>query len=171
MMKKLFLGISLNDRQHQQIVQLQGQLGSDLRLVPAANLHMTLAFFGLVSKKTQRRLEKRITALHKPPFSITLDQLSYWKKPRILCLSGASKDKGLLQMVNECQLLATDLHLHHSEHNFTAHITLARKAQQRPVLKAPIKPLLIKPDAIHLFESKSAPQGVEYQILRSWPVH
>lgn len=170
MTKKLFLGISLNDRQRQQIVQLQEQLGDDLRLVPAANLHITLAFFGLVSNKTQRKLEKRIAALHKPPFSVTLNELSHWKKPRILCLSGATKDKGLLQMVKECQLLAADLHLYHSEHLFTAHITLARKAQHRPVLQIPLKPLLIKPDAVHLFESKSCPQGVEYPILGSWPV-
>ncbi len=171
MTKKLFLGISLNDRQRQEIVRLQSYLGDDLRLVPAANLHITLAFFGQVSNKIQRKLEKRIAALHKPPFSVTLDQLSHWQKPRILCLSGASKDKGLLQIVQECQLLAADLHLHHSEHVFTAHITLARKAQHRPVLQIPLKPLLIQPDAIHLFESKSGPQGVEYPILASWPVH
>ncbi len=171
MMKKLFLGISLHDRQRQEIVQLQAKLGDELRLVPAANLHMTLAFFGMVSGKTQRQLEKRIAALHKPSFSITLNQVVYWQKARVLCLSGASQDKGLVEIVQACQLLAADLHLHRSEHTFTAHITLARKAQHSPDLALPLQPLLIKPEEIHLFESKSSPQGVEYQILRSWPVH
>ena len=174
MIKKLFLGISLDEQQRQKIRQLQNSFDSDVRLVPINNLHMTLAFFGLVSSKTQRKLEKRISALHKPPFSVTLNQLAHWKKPKILCLTGETKDKALLQIAKECQLLAADLNLPHSEHVFRAHITVARKAHQIPQSPAPrqrFKPLLIKPNEIHLFESKSSGSSVEYQIIRSWPLH
>ena len=174
MTKKLFLGICLDKQQRQEIRQLQDNFSSDVRLVPITNLHITLAFFGLVSSKTQRKLEKRISALHKPAFSVTLDQLAHWKKPRILCLTGQTKDKALLQIAKECQLLAADLDLPHSEHIFSAHITVARKAlqlPQSPALQELFKPLLIKPKEIHLFESKSCDNGVEYRILRSWPLH
>ncbi len=174
MTKKLFLGISLDKQQMLQIGQLQAHFGADVRLVPATNLHMTIAFFGLVSCKTRRKLEKRITALHKPQFSITLDTLSLWRKPRVLCITGQAQDKALLQIANECQLLASTLNLHPSEHIFSAHITLARKAKKMPQCPASqllFSPLIITPSAIHLFESKSCDNGVEYQILRSWNLH
>lgn len=171
MTKKLFLGISLDEQQRQKIRQLQDNFDYDVRLVPIANLHITLAFFGLVSGSTQRKLDKRISALHKPLFRVTLDQLAHWKKPRILCLTGETKDKGLLQLAKECQLVAADLDLPHSEHVFRAHITVARKAHQLPQSPALFKPLLITPGEIHLFESKSSGNGVEYRILRSWPLH
>ena len=174
MTKKLFLGITLDKQQLLQLQQLQGHLGSDVRRVPTTNLHITLAFFGLVSNKTQRKLEKQLSALRKPAFSVTLNKLSHWKKPKILCVTGQTKDNALLQIAKECQLLAAALNLPSSEHIFSAHITLARKAHKLPQCPAEqlyFEPLVINPDAIHLFESKSCEKGVEYQILRSWPLH
>ena len=174
MAKKLFLGIHLNTYQRQEISQLQSHFSADVMLIPITHLHMTLAFFGLVSNKTQRKLEKRISALRKPVFSITLNQLTHWKKAKILCISGEAKDNNLLQLVKECQLLAAALNLPRSKHVFKAHITVARKAQQLPELPTSqqlFKALLIKPKQIHLFESKSCNNGVEYRILRSWPLH
>jgi 2'-5' RNA ligase len=173
MTKKLFLGIALDKFQRQQIVQLQEYFPPEVRRVPAANLHMTLAFFGQVSHKIQRRLEKGISALHKPKFSVTLNTLAYWKKPKILCVTGESTDKGLLQLAKDCQLLSAALDLPSSEHVFTAHITVARKAHQQPPSADELRqqPVVLKPEAIHLFESKSSDTGVEYRVLRSWPLH
>lgn len=173
MTKKLFLGIALDKLQRQQIVQLQEHFPLEVRRVPAANLHMTLVFFGQVSNKTQRKLEKGISALHKPKFSVTLNKLAHWKKPKILCITGESKDKGLQQLAKDCQLLAAALDLPSSEHVFTAHITVARKARQLPPPADGLRlePVVLKPEEIHLFESKSVETGVEYRILRSWPLH
>jgi len=171
MAKKLFLGISLDKQQIRQVCQLQRNFDTDVKAVSAAKLHMTLAFFGIVSCKAQRKLEKRISAISKAKFSVTLDRLAHWKKPRILCLTGQATDKALLQIVSDCQLLATSLDLQTSEHIFSPHITLARKAHHLPRCPAAqliFTPLLISPDAVHLFESKSIASGVEYRILRSW---
>lgn len=171
MAKKLFLGISLDKQQILQVCQLQRNFDPDVKTVPAENLHMTLAFFGIVSGKAQRKLEKRISAISKAKFSVTLDRLAHWKKPRILCLTGLNTDKALLQIVNNCQLLARSFDLQTSEHAFSAHLTLARKAHHLPHVPAAqliIKPLLLKPDEVHLFESKSIAGGVEYRVLRSW---
>jgi 2'-5' RNA ligase len=174
MTKKLFLGISLDEQQRQEIRQLQDNFDVDVRLVPITNLHMTLAFFGPVSNKIQRKLEKGISALHKPKFCVTLNQLAHWKKPKILCLTGESKDKALQQLAKDCQLLTAALDLPSSEHVFTAHITVARKAHQIPKTSADrlhFEPVILRPEAIHLFESRSGEKGVEYRILRSWPLH
>jgi len=173
MAKKLFLGISLDKMQRQHIEQLQSRLRTDMRVIPLPNLHITVAFFGIVPHKMQRKLEKRISALHKTKFTITMDKITYWKKTKILCLTGQKQDKSLLQLAKECRLLADALNLHSSEHIFTAHLTLARKARQLPKTldKLSFKPVVIQPDAVHLFESKSSNKGVIYQRLRSWQLH
>lgn len=171
MAKKLFLGIHLDKQQCREISQLQSSFSTDLKLIPITHLHMTLAFFGLVSNKTQRKIEKRISALQQPVFSIRLNQLTHWKKAKILCITGEAKDKNLLQLVKECQLFAATLNLPYSEHVFKAHITVARNAQQLPASQQHFKPLLIKPKQLHLFASKSGKNGVEYRILRSWPLY
>lgn len=174
MAKRLFLGIALDKQQRRQIGQLQSRFDADVKCVSAKNLHMTLAFFGLVSSAVQRKLEKRLSAMHKPKFSITLTSLVYWEKPKILCITGEAKDRALLQIVNDTHLLASILALPLSAQRYQAHITLARKAHGMPHCPAPhlhVKELEIHPPAIHLFESKNAGNGVDYQILASWDLH
>jgi 2'-5' RNA ligase len=166
--KKLFLGVSLSELQRREIAQLQNRLGDEIKPVPLANLHMTLCFFGLVSHRKQRKLEKQLTSLHKPAFSITLNRLAHWQKPKILCICGETKDKALLEVVKECQLLANKLHLYQSNPVFRAHITVARKARQLPERKVYFKPLTLRPKEIHLFESQSTQTGVKYEIQHSW---
>ncbi|MCW8995506.1 MAG: RNA 2',3'-cyclic phosphodiesterase [Psychromonas sp.] len=170
MTKKLFLGISLDKQQCREVAQLQEHFGTDVKLVAINNLHMTLAFFGQVSSKSQRQLEKRISGMHKPAFTITLDKLVHWQKPKILCITGKTCDSALLQITKACQLLAATLNLHKSAYLFTAHITVARKAHNLGQTPVNFKPLTLKPQAIHLFESKNTDNGVEYLILRSWPL-
>lgn len=168
MSKKLFLGIALDKRQSQIICQLQDHIDTALKRVPAANLHMTLAFFGQVSNEQQQQLEMQLSALCRHRFSVTLDTLTYWQKPRSLCITGEADDKALLQIVAESQSIAASLRLHQSDHSFTPHITVARKAQRLPPLQLNFDPLILTPGTVHLFESVSGAQGVSYPILRSW---
>lgn len=168
MNKKLFLGIALNKQQSQIISQLQDHFGQALWRVPAANLHMTIAFFGPVSVEKQQTLQVQLAAIGKRRFSVTLDTLTYWQKPRSLCITGEADDKALLQIVAESQSVAAALGLHQSDHSFTPHITIARKAQRVPPLQLNFDPLILTPSTVHLFESVSGAQGVTYPILRSW---
>jgi len=165
MTKRLFLGISLDKQQTEQIQQLQSKLPADSRLVCTTNLHMTLAFLGSVSAQRQRQIEKQISAMVKPKFSVTLDTLAYWKKPKVLCLKGKANNQALWQLAEECSLLIPLTH-NKNEHEYLPHITLARKAKH--AVKLIIKPFAIQAEVMHLFESKSSNEGVKYNILRSW---
>jgi RNA 2',3'-cyclic 3'-phosphodiesterase len=167
MTKRLFLGIALGKQQRQQLSDLQGYFNSELRLVPAPNLHMTLIFLGLVPEHIQQQLEEQITLMNKPKFNLTLDKLAHWKKPKILCITGKVEDPALSKLAKNCYTLAEKFNLQTTKHPFTPHITLARKAKHLPTF-VDIKPLLLTPPAIHLFHSQSTINGVKYQILRSW---
>lgn len=171
MAKRLFLGIALDKQQTQQICQLQAQLDKSLRLVPAQNLHMTLAFFGLVSDEIQAQLEEQVSMMHKPKFRQTLDTLTHWEKPMVLCLKGENINPVLAQLAKESYSLTYLFNLQKNVHLFAPHITLARKVksmQQNIAASVVIKPLLLSPTAMHLYHSQSTDSGVNYQILRGW---
>ncbi|ABM03543.1 2'-5' RNA ligase [Psychromonas ingrahamii 37] len=171
MTKRLFLGIALDKQQTQQLSKLQANFDSAVRLVPAANLHMTLLFLGLIDDKTQQQLEEQISLMDKPKFNLSLDKLDHWAKPKILCLTGQIDDPALLKLAKNCSALSTQFKLYKDENPFTPHITLARKAKYLPEnmsTSVDIQPLLLTPKTLHLFHSQSTIEGVKYQILRSW---
>ena len=171
MTKRLFLGIALDTQQTQQIDQLQTQLGKSLRRVPVQNLHMTLAFLGPVSDQIQVQLEAKISIMHKPKFQQTLNTLTHWEKPHVLCLTGQKVDPCLAQLAKECYSLTCLFSLQKNAHLFAPHITLARKVsnmQQSSITSVAIKTLFLSPTIMHLYHSQSTDTGVQYHILRSW---
>lgn len=165
--KRVFLGFSLTTEQTKQIEAIQLQLPASVRLVPSQNLHMTLAFLGYASNETIGALINQIEAMDKPRFTVYLDCIEHWQKPKILCLKGTASDPNLLLMANDGQAIAQQLELHQSEHQYNPHITLSRKAKAA-VSNVHYKPLAIQPSALHLFESFAGEHGVEYPILHSW---
>lgn len=171
MTKRLFLGIALDKQQSHQLTELQAKFDTSVRLVPATNLHMTLVFLGLIDANIEQQLEEQISLMDKPKFTLTLDKLVHWKKPKILCLTGESDDPTLLTLAKNCSALLSQFKLYEDKNPFTPHITLARKAKNLPIntpTSVAIKPLLLTPTTIHLFHSQSTVEGVKYQILRSW---
>ncbi len=171
MTKRLFLGIALDKQQTEQIHQLQMQLNKSLRLTPLQNLHMTLAFLGLVSEEIQRQLEEQVSLMFKPKFQQTLTTLTYWQKPQVLCLTGEVPEPALTQLAKACHALTSLFNLQKNAHLFTPHITLARKVKssdQHLSTSVAIKPLRLSPTKMHLYHSESTEDGVNYHILRSW---
>ena len=102
MTKRLFLGIALDKQQAEQIYQLQMQLDKSLKLTPRHNLHMTLAFLGLVSDEIQQQLEEQVSLMFKPKFQQALNTLTYWQKPQVLCLTGEDPAPALSQLAKAC---------------------------------------------------------------------
>ncbi|WOT05653.1 RNA 2',3'-cyclic phosphodiesterase [Shewanella youngdeokensis] len=168
--KRVFLGFSLTPQQTAQVQAIQQQLPKSVRLVPARNLHVTLAFLGQVNSSTLDALILAVDALEKPGFAVSLDLVEHWQQPKILCLKGQASDPSLISLANAGQLLAKQLRLHQSEHEFTPHITLSRKAKMA-VHNLSYVPLIMQPTALHLFESFSGNNGVEYPILHSWQLN
>jgi RNA 2',3'-cyclic 3'-phosphodiesterase len=184
---RLFLGFAPDAGQRRQLQQLQKRLLQALLLdnkgremapprpVEAANMHLTLAFLGGVDAAALSRLKEEIAAMAKPAFEVTLDRVQLWRGPRIFCLLGTVTDEALLSLARDAQSLAGRLGLHASEHEFSPHITLVRKARLDlpPVDGAPqsmASRLTLRPRELHLYESVSTAEGVQYRILASWPL-
>ena len=201
MTQRLFLGFALTEPQTVYITTLQSLLRPALERDPSqidtsrpqtttsqvtpvsgSNLHLTLCFLGQVSSSVHPALLKAIDAMAKPRFTVTLDQLSHWPNAKVLCLSGHA-DGDLTSFATHAQLIASAQGLHRSEHVFTPHISLYRKAknvdQARLItlfndakhachiaLGTPC--LTLTPELLHLYESHSTATGVEYRVLQTW---
>ncbi|MPY23672.1 2'-5' RNA ligase [Shewanella psychropiezotolerans] len=201
-MQRLFLGISPTKQQVNQLSDIQSQLSAAGhkgygRPVNRNNFHMTLAFLGQTDNDSLARLIKAIDVMACTggwtKFSITLDKLTLWRKPQVLCLSAPSLTQVSLNpelycAVERCQQIIdaiqskspptsstengakqlTKPHLH-----FTPHITLLRKAKLLPkqtLMQMGLASITLTPSQMHLYQSVSGERGVEYHILHSWPL-
>lgn len=137
------------------------------RHVRRDNLHITLVFLGSVDLKTRECVENVASALDCESFTLSLDELGYWPKPRILWV-GASRLpeqlRRLVETLNE-QLIACGPNP--EKRPYRAHMTLARKVKKHPRADA-IAPIDWHVDHFVLVESHTRPNGVSYQVLRSW---
>ncbi|GIU17658.1 RNA 2',3'-cyclic phosphodiesterase [Shewanella colwelliana] len=170
MLKRLFLGFSPNEVQTTQLLGEQNAIESDGNRVPAANLHLTLAFLGQVNEYQQacliEQLNHHSTAAKFKRFNVILNEFVHWQKASAICLIGKALDPNLIDLQRRSVTLATDIGLHCSEHDFIPHITLYRKAKR--LTAAPPDPLYFAPDTLHLYQSVSTHNGVRYPIVSSW---
>ncbi len=172
---RLFIAIELP----LELKKALGKLHRDLpgaRWVPAAQIHLTLAFLGEVEEARVEQLRAELALIHLPPFSLTLTGLGCFpnrQKPRVLWV-GLKPQPQLLALVTAVQrtLRACDLPL--DERPFSAHITLARlkhpAGREREEFFA--QPLSAFPAfPVHdfiLFESRLTPHGAEHNPLSNF---
>lgn len=170
MTKRLFLGISPDSSQVEQLTKLQQAMPFG-RPVKTANLHMTLFFVGTIDEMTAQRLVSASDNLRWPKFEVTLDDLRFWRRPKVICLAGKVKDIKLSHIINNIYQIVADLGLEIPKFGFTPHITLLRKAKSLPnrlSQASAANSITLRPSCINLYQSISVDNGVEYHIIKSW---
>ncbi|GGI76704.1 RNA 2',3'-cyclic phosphodiesterase [Shewanella hanedai] len=190
-MKRLFLGIAPTQAQLTRLSTLQTELNIDGKKVSPTNFHMTLAFLGLLDMHSQYKLQHMLDIRHSssahrwPAFSVTLDTLTLFRKPQVLCLSGKIEDPHLQLIIDDCRALMLQIGMDIAAREssevpknlipqeppiaFIPHVSLFRKAKYLPEQSPPLS-LTLTPEKVHLYVSTSTPDGVKYQILQSWPL-
>ena len=166
-MKRLFFALWPSDETRKQITRISQSIKtSGLKKVKQDNLHVTLVFLGNVDAETEILIRQRVNDVSVQPFVLDFDQLDYWRKPRILCLSTQQVHSQLLILVDTLKRKVEQCGLKTDERPYKPHITLARKAHKIIDIDA----LSIKwpVQAFCLVESCSTPDGVHYQVLQHW---
>lgn len=162
MTKRLFIGLSINNKDICRIEQWRIANGIEtLHNIPRENYHITLAFLGHVSNEAYRLLSERIKNLTMPRVELTLDQLEYWSKPKILCLTASHVPTELQQLVAKLWEILEPLGYRNQYAAYSPHITLCRKA---PHLTQPNiqDSFTLSFEHFSLFESRSTAIGVRY---------
>lgn len=135
---------------------------------PPGNLHITLSFLGRVDDVSQECVELGAGEIAVPTFELTLDRFGYWPKPRVMWLGCTETPEPLLQLAGALNQVMIQCGLKPEERPYHPHLTLLRKAQRSPTVTAPVVQWTV--DSFVLCESVSTPTGVEYRVLRRWPL-
>ena len=140
------------------------------RVIPARNLHITLAFLGSTpeSRVADALLCQRETRVR--PFELVLGELRWWERQELLCLEPSeSADNGAAPLSE----LAGQLHKALRARGFTieprpfrAHMTLARDVRRAHEFK-PVKQLRWLVDGVALVQSQTLAKGPEYSVVAS----
>jgi len=168
-MKRLFFALwpDAGSRTYIHYINQRVTLPGIRKLIPE-NLHITLVFLGNVDDQVAVAVQRRAAEIIAPPVSLQFDELDFWPKPKVLCLTCCKQPKAIYQLVNALTQIVSDYPVKLDPRPYRAHITLARKAKQRPDLK--FDPVFIEADSFALVESESTEQGVKYQVLERWPL-
>jgi 2'-5' RNA ligase len=128
---------------------------------------VTLVFLGNVEAASELLIKHSVAGISAKPFILTFDRLSYWSRPKVLCLSCS-------QLVDEVELLVAALNgevascgLKTDTRPYQPHITLARHTRYLPDIK--FEPIVWRAESFCLVESCSEPGGVSYKVRQQWP--
>lgn len=167
-MKRLFFALWPDDKTRAEIDALNQSIAEPGRKLVPENLHITLVFLGNVDDDIAEAVQRDAANITGSPISLQFDELDFWRRPRVLCLSCQRQPKNLYALVNALTAMIENYPVRLDKRHFRAHITLARKAQQRPSIS--FRPIHVDADHFALVESVSTERGVKYHVLNKWPL-
>jgi RNA 2',3'-cyclic 3'-phosphodiesterase len=144
-------------------------LSKDARLVAPANYHMTVAFVGEVSREAAVAVRMIGAAVRCPSFEVCFDAYEYWQKPAIVVAVAGVQPSVLLELHRSLRAEMDRLGRPADPLAFRAHVTLARKVTQVPVLKSMSGFSWVSSD-LQLVHSARSAEGSTYTVVDSWPL-
>lgn len=150
------------------VAQVEGQP------VPAANLHVTLAFLGSVPGRTFDYLVEVGGQGDYPAIELDFDRLEYWPKPRVLVAMPSQVPPAGTAMVERLWQRIEPLGFARETRPWRPHLTLARKIRRPPPVGLALEAGRLPPtgDAarwgLALVESATHPHGARYRPLTEW---
>lgn len=167
-MKRLFFALWPDDKTRAKIDALNQSIAQPGRKLVPENLHITLVFLGNVDDAIAEAIQRDAAMIKGSPISLQFDELDYWRRPRVLCLTCHRQPKNLYSLVNALTGMVEAYPVRLDKRHYRAHITLARKARQRPLKQ--FEPIRVVAEHFALVQSISTQQGVRYEVLETWPL-
>ncbi len=131
--------------------------------------HLTLEFLGGVRADRVPAVEQAAAAVEGRRFGICFDQVEYWRRSQVLCLSASTVPEPLSGLVAALRSALSARGFDPERREFRPHLTLARKVSRAP-RKRPIEPLDWPASEFVLTESETGPAGSRYTVRRRWPL-
>jgi 2'-5' RNA ligase len=142
------------------------RLAGEARPVLRENLHMTLAFVGEVATRRLAVLQQIGGAQHASSCMIKVDAYEHWPEPQVVVAVARETPAALIELATR---LRAALKFRQPAPPLRAHVTLARKVAQAPVLQA-MSPFDWNARSFSLVRSDtSGPQSV-YTVVDTWPL-
>ena len=140
----------------------QLKLGSRCRRVDPNNYHVTLAFVGEVPADDVAVLRQIGQSLRARRFTFNCDSIEFWRRSQVVVAAIRAAPPGLTDLWGK---LNDALEL--SSEPLRAHVTLARKVTQAPVLQA-MSPVSWSATTFSLVRSDTGGPESAYTVLDTW---
>ena len=142
-------------------------LGKRVKRVPAANLHLTLAFAGAVTAPVRHCLQAAAGEVRCPAFKLSIEHVGHWSRPRIFWLGPVHAPPALWTLAGALRTALGDCGLQTETRPYQPHVTLARKIA-RPPEQARIDPVDWSIRHFSLVESVTGARAASYTLLATW---
>lgn len=127
--RRVFFALWPDDDCRSQLVEAQQKLtlrGDRARLVPSANLHLTLHFIGNVDEPGLAWLQRQAGDLRLPPFEITIDRIGYFKNAGVVWLGCEEPSDALIGLQRTLGLLLRGCGFQAGKRHYNPHVTMIR---------------------------------------------
>ncbi len=166
--ERLFLALWPDPRVRQGLLGIRDGL-SGLRGRPTHpdDMHITLVFLGQVGPERRACVEWVAAAVRGRAFELQIDQVGFWRRPRILWCGPGSAPEELKQLVRKLMAALADCGFEPERRPYAAHVTLARKA--RPLRFQELqRPLNWSVGEFVLVASRTGGEPPRYRVLKRW---
>ena len=137
------------------------------RIVPAPNIHLTLAFVGAWPLAGVPALKAAGRAVHGEPFRLMLDALGSFRRAGIAWVGPSHPPPQLVTLATSLGEALAANEVSYDARVFRPHVTLVRRLRA-PGPSGTIEPLSWDVHAFSLMESRATGQGVRYEPLATW---
>ncbi len=142
--------------------------------VPPGNLHVTLAFLGMVPGSLLARLIELGGQGPWPAVELDFRRIEYWARPRVVVALATTVPAAGQEIVARLWQALEPLGLTREHRPWRPHLTLARRVGRPPPENLALLPIELGGSEpawrLALVESNSHPDGVRYRPLADWPL-
>jgi 2'-5' RNA ligase len=164
---RLFFALWPDDQARLELVRLNQTIqAKGFTPVQSQNSHVTLLFLGNVDAGSELLIKHSVTDISAKPFVLTFDRLSYWSRPKVLCLTCTQSVDELDNLVSALTMEVAHCGIQTDTRSYQPHITLARHARYLPEIN--VEPIVWHAESFCLVESCSEPGGVYYKVREQW---
>ena len=168
--RKLFFALRPDPQVCKRLVRLQGDCKQFRASVHRAeNLHMTLAFLGMVDQRRYEAICRMAFRLRESGFTLRIDHKGYWRRPKILWCAPSHTPQPLASLVMHLWDGLEGCGFEPEQRDYRPHVTLMRKA-------AAVKSQQLDSEIIwtvshfELMWSHKKAGVLHYETLNRWPL-
>lgn len=148
-------------------------IGVEGQPVPRGNLHVTLAFLGMVSGTRLAELIKVGGQAPWPTVELRFERAEYWTRPRVVVAIPESVPESGLRNVERLWDRLEPLGFARETRPWQPHLTLMRRIRRPPAHEIGFSPPITaggRDWQLALVESAVHPEGPRYKPLADWPL-
>ena len=170
--ERLFFALWPDDDVRQAINQQSQPIIQNVngKTTPLENWHITLAFLGDVDMPTKQCMQQVAGTVQGGHFSLSLDKLGYWPKPRILWLGASQTPDNLRDLVTNLNTNLSGCGYRPDTRPFQINLTLMRKANRIETLPS-ITPICWSVNDFCLVHSIFDSSGSRYEVVARWALN